>query len=61
MTNPIKTNNTFYENNGQDYLVLEKTKKKVLRNSLSCFDNLTHSRNNTLISTIKNDYIEKKY
>lgn len=28
----------FYENNGKDYIFIEKTKKKILKKLLSCFE-----------------------
>ena len=56
----IKTNNICCENDERDYVLIEKTKKKVLKNSLRSFDYLTDSRNHAIINKIKNDYIKKK-
>ena len=49
----------FYDNNLKDYIIIQKKiKKKVLKNSLGCFDNLTKSKNEITINRIENDYIE---
>ena len=51
----MKTNNIYYENNEKDYVAIEKTKKKVLKNSLNRVNYLTDRGSHTIINRIKND------
>ena len=52
----IKSNNINHDNTNKYFVIMKKTKKKVLKNSLSCFDYLTGSKNQTIINRINNDY-----
>ena len=51
----MKINNVYYENNEKDYVVIEKTKKKELKNSLNRFDYLTDSRSHIIINRTERD------
>lgn len=49
----------YYDNNEKDYVVIEKSKEKVLRNLFSSFNYFAYNKSQVTINGIKTDYIEK--